>query len=152
MTMRLSDVLRRLRENGYKVTPQRRLIIEVFLQNADRHLSAEETYDIVREESPDLGLATVYRTLDLLAELNVVQRINFGDGRDRYELSESISHHHHHHLICKECGEVYEFEEDLLEELEEAIAAESGFEILDHQVKFIGICASCQEKAEEEGS
>lgn len=146
MGITYEDVMRRLNASDYKITPQRQIITRIFLEHAEHHLSAEDVYQLVREKYPDIGLATVYRTLDLLAELNIVQRMNFGDGRHRYELSEGISHHHHH-LICNQCGQVYEFGEDLLDALEETIARQSGFRILDHEVKFFGICAQCQAKS-----
>jgi len=148
MSLTVQDVLRELSARNYKLTPQRRVIVSVFLDNADRHLSAEEMYDLVREEYPDIGLATIYRTLDLLAGLGLAQRINFGDGCDRYELSQGT--HQHHHLICSICGRVYEFSEDLLDELEEQISVRSGFIITDHEVKFRGICSECQKADEDE--
>lgn len=139
----LEIIYKKLHENDYKITPQRRVILKVFLDNVEHHLSAEEIYNIVRVTNPEIGLATVYRTLDLLAELEILQKVNFGDGRSRYEFSDTEVHHHHH-LICLKCGEVTEFDDDKLEELEAAIGKKSGFKIIDHQVKFFGYCQKCQ--------
>lgn len=144
---RLDAILSRLQERDYKLTPQRQLVVQTLLRHPDRHLSAEDVHQLVRHESPDIGLATVYRTLDLLAELEILRRIEFGDGRTRYELREQA--HHHHHLICTACGRVEEFGEDLLEPLEEQVARQSGFRVTDHQVKLYGLCRSCQEKDRE---
>lgn len=138
----------RLKAKEYKITPQRKVIIDVFTQNQQGHLSAEDVYQIVKKSHPELGLATVYRTLDLLAELDILKKINFGDGRLRYEFIQEDDHHHHH-LICLSCGEVTEFEEDLLEGLEATITKNSGFKIVDHQLKFFGYCYKCQEKGNE---
>ncbi len=143
MSMSIEEVCEKLHENDYKITPQRRIILKVFLDHLEKHLSAEEIYNIVKESHPEIGLATVYRTLDLLAELEVLQKVNFGDGRSRYEFSDDEVHHHHH-LICLKCGAVTEFADDNLEALEKSIADKSGFKILDHQLKFFGYCEKCK--------
>jgi Fur family ferric uptake transcriptional regulator len=132
-----------LRDNSYKLTPQRQTILKTFIEHADQHLSAEDVYMLVKHEYPDIGLATVYRTLDLLAELGVLQKNDFGDGRSRYEFS-NRNEHHHHHLICLTCGEVSEFDDDLLESLETVIQKRNGFKVIDHDLKFLGYCTKCQ--------
>jgi len=139
----IDDICQILAEKEYKLTPQRRIIMETFLEHGERHLSAEDIYSLVKSKHPEIGMATVYRTLDLLAELGVLQKMNFGDGRSRYEFSEQ-DEHHHHHLICLSCGEVLEFADDLLYSLEKAIADATDFKITDHQLKFYGYCKKCQ--------
>ncbi|BBB92879.1 MAG TPA: Fur family transcriptional regulator [Methylomusa anaerophila] len=148
MIIDMTGLRQKLRERQYKVTPQRQIILQIFLDNQDKHLSAEDIHNIVRDQSNDIGLATVYRTLELLSELEVLQKIDFGDGRSRYEINETSTPHHHHHLICLSCGKVIEFEEDLLENLENSIAQNSNFTIVDHQVKFYGHCQECSLKSE----
>lgn len=143
------DLKEKLREKQYKLTSQRQTILQSFIENPDRHLSAEDVYQIVRGQSPDIGLATVYRTLELLSDLDILQKLDFGDGRNRYEINEMSQPHHHHHLICLSCGRVREFEDDLLETLETAIARKSKFAIVDHQLKFYGYCQECQTKRED---
>jgi Fur family transcriptional regulator, ferric uptake regulator len=138
----------------HKMTPQRRVVLESLLENTDSHLSAEELYVLAKEKDPEIGLATIYRTLDLLEELNILHKMNFGDGRSRYELCHLHSHHHHH-LVCLNCNQILEVEEDLLQQLEEVIEKELHFRIVDHRVQFFGYCASCNKKennpdAEEE--
>lgn len=141
----LSDDLRaRLKEKGYKLTVQRKAIIEVFLENQSSHLSPEEIYDNVRNDYPDIGLATVYRTLQLLEELDIVYKVNFDDGCSRYELNLDSEDHQHHHLICLECGKVKEVKLDLLENLESEIGKEGEFRVVDHNVKFFGYCKNCE--------
>lgn len=144
MHRNLDQILERLQEKDYKLTPQRQLVVQILLGNMDKHLSAEDIYHLVKRENPDIGLATVYRTLELLSDLEILQKIDFGDGRSRYEFREA-AHHHHHHLICTSCGRVEEFAEDLLEALEHQVAARSGFRVTDHQVKFFGLCRDCQD-------
>ncbi len=140
---RIKDMLR---TKGYKLTPQRRATLDVILQNEGKHMSAEEVYLEVKKLCPDIGLATVYRTMLLLEELNVLQRHNFDDGRNRYELNHPEEDHHHHHLICNRCGKVVEVEEDLLDSLESTIQEKYAFHVEDHRVQFIGYCQKCADK------
>ncbi|HHY28645.1 MULTISPECIES: Fur family transcriptional regulator [Desulfitobacterium] len=132
-----------LRHHSYKLTPQRQTILKAFLENEDQHLSAEDTFMMVKHNYPDIGLATVYRTLDLLAELGILQKNDFGDGRSRYEFNRK-DEHHHHHLICIKCGDVSEFDDDLLESLEAEIEKRNGYQVVDHDLKFYGYCNKCK--------
>ncbi len=149
MTINLTDLQEKFREHQYKLTSQRKIVLQVFLDHQDEHLSAEDVHSMLRQQSAEIGLATVYRTLELLSELGVLQKMDFGDGRSRYEINETNTPHHHHHLICVACGKVKEFEGDLLETLETVIARKSNFIIVDHQVKFYGYCQECQDQRED---
>lgn len=142
----LKDLREKLSERGYKMTPQRKEILKIFVEHSDmHHMSAEDVYGILRKNDSEIGLATVYRALDLLSQLDILVQLDFGDGCARYELNTADPKiHHHHHLICVKCRKVIEFEEDLLDDLEETIAQESGFKILNHEVKFFGYCKDCQ--------
>ncbi|MBQ7453825.1 MAG: transcriptional repressor [Selenomonadaceae bacterium] len=146
---RLKDLREKLSERGYKMTPQRKEILKIFVEHPDsHHMSAEDVYGILRENESEIGLATVYRALDLLSELGILVQVDFGDGCARYELNTADPKvHHHHHLICLKCKKIIEFEEDLLDDLEETIADESGFQILNHEVKFFGYCKECQSES-----
>ena len=140
-----------LKSRGLKVTNQRLLILEVLAACPDRHLTAEEIYEIVKADCPEIGLATVYRTIHLLLELHLVDRINLDDGFVRYEIgsaTESESKHRHHHLICNKCGKVLSFQDDLLEELEGKIMKTMGFWVVDHEVKLYGYCKECGGKTD----
>ena len=140
----LKDLRGKLYERGYKMTPQRKEILQIFVDHPE-HLSAEDVYGLLREKESEIGLATVYRALDLLSNLGILVQIDFGDGCARYELNTADPNvHHHHHLICVKCKKVIEFDEDLLDELEEVISRKSGFQILNHEVKFFGYCKDCQ--------
>lgn len=139
-----THICERLRNHSYKLTPQRQTILKAFLKNVDKHLSAEDIYMLVKNQYPEIGLATVYRTLDILAELGILQKNDFGDGRSRYEFSRH-DEHHHHHLICLHCGNVSEFDDDLLESLETIINKKSQFKVVDHDLKFYGYCKKCQD-------
>ncbi len=138
------SICKLLRNHSYKLTPQRQTILQTFLEHVDSHLSAEEVYMLVKHQNPEIGLATVYRTLDILAEIGILLKNDFGDGRCRYEFSRKDEHHHHHHLICLGCGNVSEFDDDLLESLEAVIIKRNHFKILDHDLKFYGYCQECK--------
>ncbi|WP_350343549.1 Fur family transcriptional regulator [Proteinivorax tanatarense] len=137
-----------LESSGYKITNQRQTILEIILKNRQQHMSAEEIHEKANKINPDIGLATVYRALELFEELKILHKLNFGDGRSRYELWEE--EHHHHHLICTSCDGVYEVAEDLLEVLEDRIEHKYKFNISGHQLKFYGICHQCQEDCSNE--
>ena len=142
----IEDLRKRLQEKDYKMTEQRREILQIFLdQPSEHHLSAEDVHSILRSRKSEIGLATVYRSLELLGSLGILLKIEFGDGCSRYELNTTDPNiHRHHHLICVKCHKVIEFDEDKLDELEEEIANKSGFEILNHEVKFFGYCKDCR--------
>ncbi|MDK2918527.1 MAG: Fur family transcriptional regulator, ferric uptake regulator [Candidatus Petromonas sp.] len=133
-----------LKEKGYKLTPQRRAILDTIIKNQGEHLSTEEVYDYVKKDCPEIGLATVYRTLQLLDDLGVITKINLDDGCARYELNINSEDHQHHHLICSKCGNILEVEVDLLEHLENEIQKNYDFEVKDHKVKFFGLCSKCK--------
>jgi len=135
-----------LKQNGLKVTTQRVAILEVLNSRPGKHLTAEEIYDFVRKKYPDIGIATVYRTIQVLSELNLIDKFNLDDGYVRYEISKKSkdnSSHHHHHLICLDCGNIYAFQDDLLETLEDRIKETMGFVVEDHEVKLYGHCKRC---------
>lgn len=135
-----------LKDRGLKVTRQRLVVLEAIASRPEEHLTAEEIFAFVKVDCPDIGLATVYRTIQLLNELHLIDRINFDDGFVRYEMgtvSDCEQKHHHHHLICMKCGKVISFRDDLLEELEDKITATTGFFIVNHEVKLYGFCKEC---------
>ncbi|MEJ8751010.1 Fur family transcriptional regulator [Lagierella sp. ICN-221743] len=134
-----------LQNNGYKITKQREVIYETLLENSSEHLSPEELHLIVNKKDKDIGIATVYRTLQLFEELNLVYKLNFDDNRYRYELTRD-EEHQHHHLICTQCNKVEEVSYDLTSDIEESIRKNYGFKVTNYVLKFFGICSQCQEK------
>jgi Fur family ferric uptake transcriptional regulator len=128
--LKLGVAVGKIRGRGYKATPQRLAVLRALA--AERHQSLGE----IRARCPEVGLVTIYRTLDLLSEIGVVRRLDLGDG-PRYELAED----HHHHLICESCGEVSEFEECPLDlrRLEDI-----AFEVSSHSLEIYGRCAACR--------
>lgn len=149
MSISKENFKKMLKDKGLKVTNQRLLVLEVLADHRDKHMTAEDIYELVKEDCPEIGLATIYRTVQLLREMQLVDRINLDDGCLRYEISDLFdgeTKHHHHHLICKTCGKVVPFEEDLLDELERLVEQETGFQVSDHELKFYGQCEECLTK------
>ncbi|QOR33719.1 transcriptional repressor [Clostridium sp. 'deep sea'] len=142
----IDSVRKKLKENDLRLTSQRQAILQTLLEYRHSHLSVEELYNITHEHYPDLGIATVYRTLDTFVELGIVHKMEFGDKGARYELKINDEEHYHHHLFCVSCGAIIEFNDDLLEKLEDRIMKENKFLIKDHSLRFYGLCYDCQQQ------
>lgn len=143
MENKKDDLKQQLNDKGYKITPQRKAILEILSKHKGKHLSSEEIFEFVRESYPGIGLATVYRTLPLLEKMRLLNKIILEDGYVRYELTNPHEDHFHHHLICIVCGAVSEVQEDMLEDLERQIYSNNKFTIKNHSVKFYGYCEKC---------
>lgn len=144
--MQENDILKLFRENGHKVTPQRQEILKAFLGNDDnRPLSAEEIHHKVMRSYPHIGMDTVYRNLLVFLELKIINKLNFREGKSRYELN---SGKHHHHLVCLACGITEEIDFCPLMALDrEKIESEKKFEIKKHSFELFGYCALCKDDA-----
>jgi Fur family ferric uptake transcriptional regulator len=133
--------LQRLKTCGYRLTAPRRAVIEI-LADSDRTLNATQIYDLAREIYPSLGLVSVYRTLDKLESLKIIQRVHQPDGCHAYIAAFTG---HQHLLLCQDCGSTVFFQGDNLDELVFRVERDSGFQISDHWLQLFGICAPCQE-------
>lgn len=129
----MSDLEDRCAEAGLKMTGQRRTILKVLSDSLD-HPSVEDVYERAKDIDPSISIATVYRTLNLLDELDLVIRHEFQEGYSRYE----VNWDHHHHLIDLETGRVVEFQNEELERLKEKIAHDLGYELVDHRLELYG--------------
>lgn len=148
-SLALKSTKKQLHDSGFKLTPQREATLLVLLENEKDHMSAEEIYFLVKKKSPDIGLATVYRTLEILTDLKIVDKVSFNDGLARYDLRKEGAQHFHHHLLCLECGNIEEIEEDLLGTVEQTVEEKYHFQVKDHRLTFHGICKSCQQKQKQ---
>ncbi len=126
---------------GLKSTRQRDIILDGFLSN-DAHMSIEELYLKLRAKHPNIGYATVYRTLKLFAESGIAREIQFGDGQTRYE--HVAEGEHHDHLVCTRCGAVKEFSNESIEMLQDEIAEKHGYLVHTHKLELYGICPKCR--------
>lgn len=122
-------------DKGMKMTEQRRVIARV-LSEADDHPDVEEVYRRATEEDPRISIATVYRTVRLLEEANILARHDFGDGRARYE---EVPEEHHDHLIDITSGKVLEFHNEEIEKLQQEIARKHGFRLVGHRLELYGV-------------
>ena len=138
----LNDFKALLKKNALKFTIQREVILET-LYNSDEHLTPESLHNLIQEKFPDLntGIATVYRTLSLLEDSNMVTSLSFGAQGKKYELG---AKNHHDHLICTNCGNITEFVDEQIEERQHKIANALGFNMQDHSMQIYGICKNCQ--------
>lgn len=130
------DIITRLGEMGYRLTPQRMLVLKA-IENSANHISAEEIYGQVVEVYSHVNISTVYRTLDLLKRLGLVTETDLGGGRVRYHPADKG---HHHHLVCQECGKVIELDDFVLAPLKNTLYNEYDF---DADLKHLGIFGRC---------
>ncbi len=132
---------RRLAAHDCKLTRQRKDILEVIISEPHSHFNAEELYEKVQQMNPEVGLATIYRTLDLFCDLEIIHRLDFDTSYKSYELN--VEDQHHHHLICLQCGTITEFKDSVLEKFEQDLEKTHNFDIVDHHIKFYGYCEEC---------
>ena len=132
-----------LRQAGYRAGAARGAVVSV-LARGDCCYTAPEIADELRAEGRTVGIASVYRVLDLLAEQKLVQKLDLGDGRAHYERVD-VSDDHHHHLVCNECGRVEPFADDRLEAALRRVEQETGFAVATHDVLLRGACDDCRE-------
>ncbi|MFZ5596928.1 MAG: Fur family transcriptional regulator [Bacillota bacterium] len=139
--MNKACMLDRLKMGGYRLTPQRREILNCFGEGG-MHFSAEEVHREVRRRYDNISLDTVYRNLNTLRELGIIDALNFEDGKVRYELSRE--NRHHHHLICLKCGISEELDFCPLEFLDQALLKEKDFAVKRHSFEIYGYCSRCK--------
>ena len=132
-----------LKQAGLKATLPRIKILNLLEDNAIRHVSAEDVYKTLLESGEDLSLATVYRVLTQFEQAGLVTRHHFEGGHSVFELNEGG---HHDHILCVKCGRVDEFVDAVIEERQQKIAAEKGYDMTDHSLYIFGICQACQQK------
>lgn len=136
------NLRQQFQQAGYKYTAQRQAVLDVIMEHKDLHMSSEEIYALLKEKYPEIGLATVYRTLSLLERMQLIHRADLEEGCGRYEICDQEGHDHHH-LICTQCGAIIDMQDDLLESLEKQIYEKYNFTVENHSVKFHGRCKNC---------
>ena len=140
----------RLHGHGARWTAPRRAILEL-LSRTSKHMSAKEVYNSLHRTFPGMGLTTVYRTLDLLVRMGVLNKLSFGSGESRYEFRPGDEDAHHHHLICMSCGKIVDYQDfvdeelELIKKTEHQLSEKHGFQIIDHNIEFLGLCPECKE-------
>lgn len=132
--------LNTLHENGYRLTEARKAVVETVVESL-RALTPLEVFDMARAAYPALGLVSVYRTLEKLEELHLIQRVHQPEGCQAFI---SASQGHQHLLLCQRCGQVSYFEGDDLENLMAGISSKTGYKIQEHWLQLFGLCKNCQ--------
>ena len=134
----MTGLINKLSDRGYKVTPQRRIILQV-LSDSHRHLSAEEIADEVKQIEPGISVATVYRNLNLLVDISMVSRLDLHEGPVRYELNRG----HNHHLVCLGCGLAVKLDVCPMQGEVQKIIDQEGFQVDSHHFEITGYCRDC---------
>ena len=137
----LDTVAKYLKEHDFKLTTQRKKIIEAIFSSHE-HFTADDLHDLLRERGEAISKATIYRTLSLLVESGLVESRDFGRGQLYYE--HVLGHPHHDHLICVQCGKVVEFQNPEMEGMRQKIAKARGFTIQSHSLRIFGVCKPCR--------
>ena len=134
------DIIGKLTERGYRLTPQRMMILSA-IENSNDHISAEEIHAQIIAKYPRVNISTVYRTLELLNRLGLVTETDLGGGRVRYH---PAAKGHHHHLVCQECGAIIDLDESLLSPLKSALLREYKFSADLRHLAIFGHCEKCR--------
>ncbi len=137
----LKDSHRTLNVAGLRITNQRALILEI-IRRGQGHLDADEVYRQAREKQPRLSLSTVYRTLQLLKKLGLVEEVHFDEAHHHYEVKPPSEHHH---LVCLGCGRVIEFSYPLTRYVKRNVPEAKDFEVVDAEVRMTGYCPRCRQ-------
>jgi len=136
------DILKeKVKADGLRNTPQRDIVAETFF-SVPGHITADDLLDIVRKRSPEIGSATVHRTLKLLCRYGLAEEMKIGVEKARYEAK--LGRPHHDHLICVNCGAIIEVHDERIEELQNKMAEKNGFKPLSHRLEIFGLCKNCR--------
>lgn len=141
----LNQAYHLLKESNLRITPQRKAILEILYNCRGHHLEAENIYELhtAKENNKKIGLATVYRTLELFEKIGIVSRLSMENSSARYELV-MYDKLMHHHLICLKCGQLEGLDDRIAEEFKNRILEDKGFEVADKSMKIYGYCSSCK--------
>lgn len=139
-----SSLKAELNERGWRMTPQRETILQVF-QNLKKgeHLSAEDLYQLLQSQEEKISLSTIYRTLKLMARMGILRELELAEGHKHYEINQPYPYHHHH-LICVRCNKTIEFKSDSILKVGSKTAKKEGYHLLDCQLTIHAICPTCQ--------
>jgi Fur family peroxide stress response transcriptional regulator len=139
---RIDQMLSKLRDHDLRITPQRMAVLRV-LAASEGHPTVETIYEKIRAEFPTTSLATIYKTVSLLKEINEVLELGFADGSNRYDGNKPFPHPH---VICTKCKKIIDPDLSSLKDMTKEVAEETGFQIITHRLDFFGICRDCLSK------
>src|SRR5579884_4558105 len=136
-------ILSAFKQKGLRITCQRRTLAELLVETAGSEFTVEQLWDMALARDPNVGRATVFRAVEILQELQLLDRVEFADGTHRFRFCNEAGHHHHH-VTCKGCGKVIEVEACLSKEQIAAVELLADFAIEGHRLEFFGRCANCR--------
>ena len=145
---RTGSYYRKFKDKNVRLTTARKIILDIF-RKTPRHLSADEVFLLAQKNYPGIGLATVYRTLSLLTRLGIIHKLNFGEGRNRYELSTKSKGVYHYHLICIHCGKITDCfdpekkQKEFIKDIEKGLLKRHKFKVNSREIYFYGLCKRC---------
>jgi len=137
----MNELINAIKAQGMRMTPQRAIIFDA-IENLEGHITAEDIFAEVQQVNPYINLATIYRTLELLQELDLLTPTNLGHNQTYFALK---GHCSHHHLVCQACGTIEEFHDDVLEPVRQTLAEKYGFEAHTDHISIFGTCRACRE-------
>ncbi len=140
MAKDVQKFIAKLKKNNIRMTTQRSAILD-YLAIDGNHPTANEIYEALKNETPNMSVATIYNNLNFFKQAGIVQELPFGDGSSRYDLTES----RHYHAICMACGKVVDFDYPELENVEDFIETQTNFKVVDHDFKVTGLCKNCKD-------
>ncbi len=143
MRLTAKKITATLKQHGYKLTPQRRAVVDA-IAHSHEHLAPAAIHGRVLRERPGTGLVTIYRTLDILAELGLLCKVHMEGSCRSYLMRRPPEHHHH--LICSHCGRVVDFTDCALDKLEQKLCRGTGYKLEGHLLQFLGCCPDCQKE------
>jgi Fur family transcriptional regulator, ferric uptake regulator len=129
-----------LRSRGFRITPQREMIVEAIAHQGD-HINVDKVFNLIQKHTQSVNIATVYRTLDLLVEQGLASRIDLGEGQVIYATNQ---HGPHIHLVCRQCGRVVDANQQMLSELDRQLRSDYHFAADLHHISVLGLCSQCQ--------
>jgi Fur family peroxide stress response transcriptional regulator len=142
---RFEIIIQKLRDNGYKITPQRLAIVKILAESGG-HPSVEQIYGQIRKDHPTMSLATVYKNILLIKSLGEVLELGFPDGSNRYDGNKPYPHPH---VICIKCKKIVDPKLDSFEDMKKEVSAETNFKVLNHRLDFFGICSDCMAEKDQ---
>ncbi len=140
---RFDELVNKLREHEYRLTPQRIALLRL-LASSEGHPSASQLYDQIKDQFPTTSLATVYKTLNVLKEIDEVLELRFSDGNNRYDGNKPYPHPH---LVCVNCQKILDLEVSRVQDLIQEVSQSSGYQIVSHRLDFYGLCPDCRDSA-----
>lgn len=143
MSITPDTILNAFKQKGLRITGPRRTLASLLIETVGKDFTVEELWDMALQRDPDVGRATVFRSVEILRDLHLLDRIEFANGSHRFRLCQETGHHHHH-ITCSTCGKVVEVDACLSKELIRSVEQLVDFSVEGHRLEFFGRCSSCR--------